>query len=174
MNLPVWVPVLIIVVFVALTFLLMWRGWQRRSQRDAGLAELPSPAGRTAGTADRRDVLLADVPVRYLGTTTSGDWLDRVVAHDLGRRARGTVRVGTGGLTVEREAEQPLFVPAATLRAARLDRAGGGRATRKPEYVIFTWEHDGRVLDTTVRPAHRQDRERLLAAVTPLTEKGPS
>ena len=160
-------PTAVAVVLAVLVggYLLMWRGWRRRSRAQSDLPPLPPELPEA-------DVLAGPVAGVYVGTTTSGDWTDRVVAHTLGRRSHASVTITAAGVTVDRSPEPALYVPAATLRAVRIDRAGGGRAVRHPEYLILSWSHGDAVLDTAVRPDHPHDLERLRAAGASLLPQG--
>ncbi len=157
--------VVITVLVLVGAYALMWRGWRRRGSAQADLPPLPAP--------------LPPGPIRYgpvtgvfLGTTTAGDWLDRIVAHTLGRRSAAEITVTDAGVTIERSPEPVLAIPAGALRAVRVDRAAAGRAVRASEYLILTWSHGDRLLDSAVRPDHRAERDRLHDAIAPLIATG--
>lgn len=160
-------PTAVAVVLAVLVggYLLMWRGWRRRSRAQSDLPPLPA-------ALPRADVRFGPVEGVYLGTTRSGDWTDRVVVHTLGRRGTAAITVTDAGVTVDRSPEPALYVPAAILRAVRIDRAGGGRAVRHPEYLILSWAHGDAVLDTAVRPDRPHDLEGLRAAGASLLPQG--
>jgi hypothetical protein len=161
--------VLLAVALLAGAYALMWRGWRRRGRAQADLPPLPAPppASRAPG-ADPSGA----VEGTYVGTTTAGDWLDRVVVHSLGRRSPALVRVDAGGVLVERDPEPALYVPAGAVRAVRLDRAIAGKVVEEGGLVVVTWEHGGRRLDTGVRPRSAADAVALRDAVRRLLEEG--
>ena len=78
---PRWLPVLILFALLGLAYLGMWRGWRRRGRKH----DLP-PLVEAPAVADLPTPTL-EAGARYFGTTTSGDWLDRVVARGLGARS---------------------------------------------------------------------------------------
>jgi hypothetical protein len=155
-----WAVVVLALVLVG-AYLGMWRGWRRRAASQAAIP--PLPAALSAAEA-----LAGPVEAVYLGTTSAGDWLDRVVARTLGRRSPAVVTVTTTGVIVDRTPEPRLDIPASTLRGVRADRAGAHRADRTEQLLVLTWYHGGRLLETVVRPRHRADLERLLSASTTL------
>lgn len=83
----------------------MYRGWRRRAEGQSGLAPLP------AAPADLGEDLVAPVTGLYISTTTAGEWQDRIVAHGLGRRAAGAIRLSAAGVCVERDGESDIFIP---------------------------------------------------------------
>lgn len=154
----------LILAVVAVGYLLMWRGWRRRAAAHDDLPPLPRPLPG--------EVAFGPVEVTYAGTTEAGDWLARVVAHSLGRRGRAAFDVRDTGVTIARAPEPDLHVPTGQVRAVRVDRAGAGKATRRPEQLIITWEHGSRMLDTALRPRRHDDLESMRAAVASLTPEG--
>ncbi|WP_166353858.1 hypothetical protein [Phytoactinopolyspora limicola] len=155
------VAVAILGVVLVGSYLLMWRGWRSRARRHASLPDLPGPLAVA-------EPVFGPVDGSYLGTTTAGDWLDRVVARGLGRRGDVAVTVTEAGVTLRRSTEPDLVIPAPALRAVRIDRAAAGRAVRRPEYLIITWAHGDHELDTALRPHHQGDLTRLQPAIAAL------
>ncbi|NEE04053.1 PH-like domain-containing protein [Phytoactinopolyspora halotolerans] len=167
------VAVAILGLILVASYVSMWRGWRRRTHAHVDLPPLPSIT--EASSVHSTDAVSisespADITVEasYAGTTTAGDWLERVVAHGLGRRSSVSITVDPSGIQLERGTEPSFSIPASSLRAVRIDRAGAGRAVRCGEYVIITWQHGDMELDTAVRPRHRDDRGRLVDAVAAL------
>lgn len=159
-----WAVAVMVAVLIG-AYLLMWQGWRRRSRVQAQLPPLPARLPE----ADER---VGPVEGVYLGTTTSGDWNARVVAHTLGRRSPVWITVTTAGVTLDRTPEPAVRIPAAALHGVRIDRAGGGRATRRDEYLILTWAHGDAMLDTVVRPDRQHDLEKLRACGAELLPQG--
>lgn len=157
-----------LVVLVTLAVLgLMLLGWRRRGRRQG---DLPAPSGAPlVGSAEAPEeapdsaspVVLGPVSGRYLATTTSGDWLDRIVVHGLGVPSRAEVTVREDGVLVSRTGARDLFVPAAAVDAARLDRAIAGAVYEEGGLVVLTWQLGGRRLDTGFR-ADQPDRHGAL------------
>lgn len=112
-------------LFVALVYWLMREGWKWRGTLQGDLPELPT---RPSPTTTRKEMPDDFGPVRlsmsgrYHGSTTAGQWLDRIVAHGLGTRSRVELTLTDAGLDVVRPGAADFFVPAAALREARLDK----------------------------------------------------
>ncbi|MEJ5868693.1 hypothetical protein WDV85_13190, partial [Pseudokineococcus sp. 5B2Z-1] len=147
-------------------------GWRRRSppQRD-----LPAPprAPRDPGA-----VVLEPREGVYVSTTTAGDWLDRVVAHGLGRRSACEVGVFAAGVSVAREGEDVLWLPADRLLRVRRERGMAGKYVDREGLVVLTWllgPGDDLEVDTGLRLRRDADADALvaaLAAVLPGTAAG--
>ena len=74
---------------------------------------------------------------RYLGTTTSGE---KLTVHGLGGHSSVRVLLSDEALDVVRLAG-PIRIPVTTLRGAR----------HQDDAIVISWEHGGRVLETTLR-----------------------
>jgi hypothetical protein len=145
----------------------MWRGWRRRVARQSDVPPLPAvPQGLQSP--------LAVAEVIYVGTTTAGDWLDRIAARGLGVRSRAALEVHTGGVLLDRDGAPALWIPAGRLRGARLDRGMAGKFTEQGGLVVLTWEHGARVLDTGIRALERDRHAALVTAICAVTDgSGP-
>lgn len=164
----------IVLAFGLLAVWGMWRGWLRRAERSvAWVPELPAvPADGSLGAA-RSEPLTAT----YVSSTRSGDYLDRVVAHDLGVRSAAVVQVFDAGVRITRIGASDVFVPAASLRAVGTTSGIAGKFVGRDGIVVLTWfagPTDGRGLDTGLHLRHSADRPRLLAAATTLIAEPPS
>ena len=155
-----WAVVLLALLLVV-AYIGMWRGWQRRAASQAELPPLPAALPAT-------DVLAGPVEAVYVGTTSAGDWLDRIVAQTLGRRSSASVTVTRAGVIVDRAPEPRLDISVSALRAVRADHAGAHRVSRTDQLLVLTWVHGDRLLETAVRPRHRADLETIRAAVSRL------
>ncbi|WP_405579091.1 hypothetical protein [Streptomyces sp. NBC_01190] len=131
-------------LFVALVYWLMRQGWQWRRTLQGGLPELPQRPGQT-GPA------LLEFDGRYHGSTTAGQWLDRIVVHGLGVRSKVRLTLTEDGLDVDRTGAPGFFVPAAALRGARLDKAIAGKVLTEGGLLVVTWEHGGTLIDSGFR-----------------------
>jgi len=173
MNLPMPVAVGIWIVLAAALLAVMWFGWRGRSRRSRALVPaLPArPDDATLGEARTQPV-----DAVYVSSTTAGDWLDRVASHDLGFRSNATVRVFAGGVVVEREGAEDVFVPAADVVEAKTAPGMAGKFVGKDGLVVVTWRltapgADGPVtLDTGLRTRHAADRPLLVDAVNALRD----
>jgi hypothetical protein len=166
-------PVVVIVALGVVALVAMRGGWQRRGRRSAAVVPelFPVPAldDRALGVART-----APVEAVYVSTTIAGDWLDRVVAQDLGVRSNAVVQVFAGGVRVEREGARDLFIPADRVRGARTADGMAGKFVGGDGLVVVTWLAPGpdspgtAALDTGFRTRHAADRGPLLNAVAAL------
>ena len=97
---------------------------------------------------------------RYHGSTTAGQWLDRIVAHGLGTRSRVELTLTDAGLDVVRPGATDFFVPADALREARLDKGIAGKVLTEGGLLVVTWEHGEQAdrLRVPLRPRGRAQR----------------
>ncbi|MFZ4302238.1 hypothetical protein ACOZE3_30560 [Streptomyces cinereoruber] len=137
-----WVAGLLL--FIAFVYWLMRQGWKWRGSLQSDLPALPA-APETAGEAR----LALDG--RYHGSTTAGQWLDRIVAHGLGVRSRVELTLTDAGITVVRPGANDFHIPAEALREARLDKGIAGKVLAEGGLLIVTWEHGGTLLDSGFR-----------------------
>jgi hypothetical protein len=139
---PAWVPVLILFGLLFLAYLGMWWGWRRRGRRHdlPPLVEVP---------ADRPPPVL-QAGGRYFGTTTSGSWLDRVVARGLGARSTCRLSLSEDALDVDRTAGS-FRIPATALRGARHERGLAGKVVPPHGLLVVSWQHGDLLLDTGFR-----------------------
>ena len=164
---PTWLSVTILAALAVLGLWGMWHGWQARGRRTAALVPTlpaaPAVPGAPLGDA---------VEAVYVSSTRSGDWLDRVVAHDLGVRSPAWVRVHEDGVHVARTGARDVWVPSAALTAVTTSSGQAGKFVGRAELVVLTWVPDpttGTALDTALQVRHDDERAALLAAARTLT-----
>ncbi|WP_225842050.1 PH-like domain-containing protein [Streptomyces albus] len=133
-----------LVLFIALLYWLMRQGWKWRGTLQGDLPELPQ-------RPEQPGEPLLTAAGRYHGTTSAGQWLDRIVAHGLGTRSRAELTLTARGLDVARPGAADFFVPADRLRGARLDTGIAGKVLTEGGLLVITWEHGGRRLDSGFR-----------------------
>ena len=165
---PTWLSVTILLVLLLLAFWAMRAGWRRRERRSAAAVPVVPGAPAQLGEA-RTDPLEAT----YVSSTTSGDWLDRVNAHDLGVRSPAQVQVFDAGVLVRRTGAADVFVPAAQVRDVGTAPGMAGKFMGRDGLVVLTWAPDaapeaGPLLDTGLLVRHREERPALVAAVQAL------
>jgi hypothetical protein len=166
------ISIVMVLLVAALALWAMWRGWRRREDRSgAWVRSLPTspPDGDGPGAlgAPRTEPFEAT----YVSSTRSGDWLDRVVAHDLGARSAAVVQVFDAGVRVARTGARDVFVPARALRAVGTTGGIAGKVVGRDGIVVLTWfagPGDARGLDTGLHLRHAADRPRLVDAATAL------
>ncbi|MFI1095742.1 hypothetical protein [Streptomyces sp. NPDC020917] len=149
-------------LFVGLVYWLMRQGWQWRRTLQGGLPELPQ-APQDAGAP------LLEAEGRYHGSTTAGQWLDRIVAHGLGVRSKARLTLTEQGLDVDRTGAPGIFVPVDALRGARLDRAIAGKVLPEGGLLVVTWEHGGTLVDTGFRFDHAADHSTWVRRINDLS-----
>ena len=147
--------VLVVMAMIALVLLGMRAGWRRRARGQADIAEPLLPPDVIA------DVTAGPVSGVFLGSTQHGDWLDRIVVHDLGVRSRASAEVCPSGGALRREGARDVFIPAATVRGAQMARGIAGKAYERDGVLVVTWELGGRLVDTGFR-ADVADEQRML------------
>ncbi|MEU5637851.1 hypothetical protein ACH47C_40245 [Streptomyces rishiriensis] len=154
-------------LFVALVYWLMREGWKWRGTLQGDLPELPAAP---SGPGEARLTVLS-MSGRYHGSTTAGQWLDRIVAHGLGTRSRVELTLTDAGLDVVRPGASDFFVPVAALREARLDKGIAGKVLTEGGLLVVTWAHGDRLLDSGFRSDHAAEHAAWVAAINSMTDK---
>jgi len=131
-------------LFVALIYWLMREGWKWRGTLQGDLPELPD-------APDEPGEARLTMSGRYHGSTTAGQWLDRIVAHGLGTRSRVELTLTDAGLDVVRPGAADFFVPLEALREARLDKGIAGKVLTEGGLLVVTWAHGERLIDSGFR-----------------------
>jgi hypothetical protein len=146
-------------------------GRRRLAQRTTTLVPVP-PAVPASGPVDAvGPVRFGPLEAVYVSTTLHGDWLARVGAHGLGDRSRALVSVHDGGVLVERDGADDLWVPVNAIRSAGLAPGMAGKYVGADGLVVITWavpEADGvaaALVDTGLRTRRAEDRGGLVDAV---------
>ncbi|WP_328313962.1 hypothetical protein OG432_29370 [Streptomyces sp. NBC_00442] len=150
-------------LFVALVYWLMRQGWQWRRRLQADLPELPT-------APEARGEAKLELSGRYHGSTTAGQWLDRIVAHGLGVRSKAELTLTEAGLDVVRPGANDFFVPAAQLREARLDKGIAGKVLTEGGLLIVTWSHGDRLIDSGFRSDRAEQHPAWVEAINSMTE----
>ncbi|MEV0978435.1 hypothetical protein [Streptomyces sp. NPDC049915] len=153
-----------LLLFVALVYWLMREGWKWRGTLQGDLPELPSAPERT-GPAK------LSMSGRYHGSTTAGQWLDRIVAHGLGTRSRAELTLTDEGLDVVRPGARDFFVPAAQLRGARLDKGIAGKVLTEGGLLVLTWAHGDKLIDSGFRSDHAAEHTEWVDTLNDMINK---
>ncbi|RDS65110.1 hypothetical protein [Streptomyces sp. M7] len=149
-------------LFVALVYWLMREGWKWRGTLQGDLPALPS-------APDDPGPARLSMSGRYHGSTTAGQWLDRVVAHGLGTRSRAELTLTDAGLDVVRPGAADFFVPADRLRGARLDKGIAGKVLTEGGLLVVTWAHGDRLIDSGFRSDHAAEHTAWVDALNSMT-----
>ncbi|MEV6054963.1 hypothetical protein [Streptomyces sp. NPDC052107] len=134
-------------LFIALVYWLMREGWKWRGTLQS---DLPAPSSAPEETGPAK----LSMSGRYHGSTTAGQWLDRIVAHGLGTRSRAELTLTDRGLEVERPGASDFFIPTAALREARLDKGIAGKVLTEGGLLVVTWELGDKLIDSGFRSDH--------------------
>ncbi|MGV9559358.1 PH-like domain-containing protein [Streptomyces sp. NPDC003401] len=154
-------------LFVALVYWLMREGWKWRGTLQGDLPELPT-APDSPGPAKPAVLSMSGL---YHGSTTAGQWLDRIVAHGLGTRSRVELTLTDEGLDVVRPGANDFFVPAGALREAVLGKGIAGKVLTEGGLLLVTWEHGGRLIDSGFRSDHAAEHTAWVEAINSMINK---
>ncbi|MFD5449129.1 PH-like domain-containing protein [Streptomyces sp. NPDC003470] len=151
-------------LFVALVYWLMREGWKWRGTLQGDLPPLPT-------APDEPGRARLTMSGRYHGSTTAGQWLDRIVAHGLGTRSRAELTLTDAGLDVVRPGAADFFVPVAALREARLDKGIAGKVLTEGGLLIVTWAHGGKLIDSGFRSDHAAEHNEWVEILNDMINK---
>ncbi|RZU28788.1 hypothetical protein EV284_6123 [Streptomyces sp. BK022] len=149
-------------LFVALVYWLMREGWKWRGTLQSDLPALPE-------VPDDLGPAILTMSGRYHGSTTAGQWLDRIVAHGLGSRSRAELTLTDAGLAVERPGATDFLIPAAALRGARLDKGIAGKVLTEGGLLVVTWEHGEKLIDSGFRSDHAAEHTTWVDTLNQMT-----
>ncbi|WP_051969352.1 PH-like domain-containing protein [Kitasatospora azatica] len=135
-----------LLILVALVYWLMRQGWNWRRTLQSDLSALPAVPSET-GTP------ILESSGRYHGSTTAGNWLDRVVAHGLGTRSLAELTLTERGLLVRRPGDVDLWLPAEELTGARTDSGIAGKVV-PAGLLVVGWTLQGKALESGFRLDH--------------------
>jgi hypothetical protein len=152
-----------IVAFIALCVAGFWWGWRRRGRRQEFLPELPAvPDGPAVD-------LIEPIGGMYVSSTIAGRWQDRVVARGLGRRARAELHVRPDGVLIDRDHDEPVFIPTASLRSVGTAPGIAGKVVGQADGIlVLTWELGGTELDSGIRSDDPDEQVEFITAVREL------
>ncbi|MFF4788134.1 hypothetical protein ACFY3E_43300 [Streptomyces griseorubiginosus] len=151
-------------LFVALVYWLMREGWKWRGTLQGDLSELPT-------APDDPGPARLTMSGRYHGSTTAGQWLDRIVAHGLGTRSRVELTLTDAGLDVVRPGATDFFVPRAALREAVLGKGIAGKVLTEGGLLLVTWAHGERLIDSGFRSDRAAEHTEWVDAINSMINK---
>lgn len=159
---------LLVLLAVFLVLYVTLIGRRRLAQRTTTLVPRPP---EVPGADHVGSVRFGPLEAVYVSTTLHGDWLARVGAHGLGDRSNSLVSVHDGGVLVEREGADDLWVPVHAIRSTSLAPGMAGKYVGADGLVVLTWavpEADdvaAALVDTGLRTRRAEDRGALVDAV---------
>lgn len=151
-------------LFVALVYWLMREGWKWRGTLQSDLPDLPT-------APDDPGPARLSMSGRYHGSTTAGQWLDRIVAHGLGTRSRVELTLTDTGLDVVRPGASDFFIPRAALREALLGKGIAGKVLTEGGLLVVTWAHGDRLIDSGFRSDHAAEHTEWVDAINSMINK---
>ncbi|MER6210636.1 hypothetical protein [Streptomyces sp. NPDC001642] len=151
-------------LFIALVYWLMREGWKWRGTLQGDLPELPT-SPEAPGEAK------LTMSGRYHGSTTAGQWLDRIVAHGLGTRSRVELTLTEAGLDVVRPGATDFFIPAGALREALLGKGIAGKVLSEGGLLVVTWAHGDRLIDSGFRSDHAAEHAEWVDTLNSMINK---
>ncbi len=161
MSRTLWV--LALAVLAALCLYGMRRGWLNRARHQgATLPELPQPPAELGGE------LVTALSGLYVGTVRAGDWQDRIAVGDIGHRSVATARLWSRGLLLRRSGASPLWIPAESLIAARVDHKLANKVVPGAGLLVVTWRLGEHLLDTGFRAEDTTEQPRWAEALRAL------
>ncbi|GGS03381.1 hypothetical protein GCM10010252_47630 [Streptomyces aureoverticillatus] len=156
-----------LLLFIALVYWLMRQGWKWRGTLQGDLPEL-------AGAPSDPGPAKLEMTGRYHGSTTAGQWLDRIVAHGLGTRSRVELTLTDAGLDVVRPGARDFFIPKEALREARLDKGIAGKVLAEGGLLIVTWAHGDKLLDSGFRSDHAAEQAEWVETLNDMIDNARS
>lgn len=143
------------------------RRWRRRDSRQAELS-MPHASFDLPGL-----LLAGPVPCQYLATTFAGDWLDRIVVHDLGVAGAAAVSRFEAGLLLEREGALDIAIPRSALVSVRLEKGIAGRVFEDDGVVMVGWMLGDLRIDSGLRAERVSSRLAIVAMLRSALESLP-
>ncbi|HWC82490.1 MAG TPA: transporter [Pseudonocardiaceae bacterium] len=138
--------VLAVLAFFVLCAAGMRWGWRNRQRRQSAyLPAFPPPP------AELTEIELPELTGVYVSTVTAGDWQDRIAVGDIGHRSAVAVRLAKEGVLLDRVGASPLWIPAAALVDARLDKGMAGKVMGIDGLLVIRWRLGEYELDSGVR-----------------------
>lgn len=151
-------------LFIALVYWLMREGWKWRGTLQGDVPELPTAPEETGPVK-------LSMRGRYHGSTTAGQWLDRIVAHGLGTRSRVELTLTEAGLDVVRPGATDFFIPAEALREALLGKGIAGKVLSEGGLLVVTWAHGDRLIDSGFRSDHAAEHTEWVDTLNSMINK---
>ncbi|MEV0482408.1 hypothetical protein AB0I69_17615 [Streptomyces sp. NPDC050508] len=151
-------------LFIALVYWLMREGWKWRGTLQGDVPELPT------SPEDPGEAKLT-MSGRYHGSTTAGQWLDRIVAHGLGTRSRVELTLTEAGLDVVRPGATDFFIPAEALREALLGKGIAGKVLSEGGLLVVTWAHGDKLIDSGFRSDHAAEHTEWVDTLNSMINK---
>ena len=142
----------------------MVRGWRKKFRADLAPIQTQVPIGA--------NVISPKVAARFAGTTTSGNWLDRVTNQELGTPRGIDFQVFDQGVFFTDGQDFNLWLSKDQISQVRTGRGIAGDVVEKEGMLIFTWQLGDSLLDTGVRVSRHADHELIVMALNSFPNSG--
>jgi len=100
---------------------------------------------------------------RYLAASYSGDWLSRVVVHEMGVPSRCTLAWNADGVAVQRPTSRSFFVTWSDVVDVRADRVIAGRAFERDGIAVLSIRLGATAVDVGFRADSTEGHLEVLA-----------
>ena len=147
---------------IGLAVLGMRRGWNGKARK---FAPLSAPESDIPADAQ---LLCGPFEARFAGTTTHGNWLDRVTVHGLGTPRGVAVSLFQDGLWLTDSDEFSLWIPKAAITNVATSRGLAGDVVEPDGMIIIEWalaqtaESQVMALDSGIRITRHDDHNNFL------------
>lgn len=148
---------LLVIGAIVLSIYGMSRGWGKKIRKDFPAIQTAIPSGVNA--------ISPKVGGRFAGTTTAGNWLDRVTNYELGTPRGIDLQIFDQGIFITDETEFDLWIPKSQISKVGTDLGIAGDVVEKNGMLIFTWQLGDTNLDTGVRVSRHGDHELIVKAL---------
>ena len=140
---------------IALAFFGMRRAWLGKEKK---FAHLPAPETTVpSGAVALGEPALA----RFAGTTSAGNWLDRVVVHGLGTPRAIEFQVFDSGLSITDGNDYSLWIPKSKISGIKTGRGLAGDVVEPDGMFLVTWALGSDSLDSGIRIERHSEHERI-------------
>lgn len=149
-------------LIIALAVVGMRRGWKGKAKK---FAELVAPESALPTDAH---LLCGPLEARFAGTTTHGNWLDRVTVFDLGTPRGVAVSLYQEGLWLTDSDTFSLWIPKSAITKITTSRGLAGDVVEPDGMIIIEWalaqtaESQVMALDSGIRIARHDDHNNFL------------
>ena len=155
-NIPERMTLVVAMIMVIVTAVWsMRRAWLRKQADQVAIAApLDIPDGFATNVS---------VDGRYLAASYSGDWLSRVVVHEMGVPSRCTLAWNSDGVAVQRPASRSFFAPWSDVVDVRADRVIAGRAFERDGIAVLSIRLGATAVDVGFRADSTEGHLEVLA-----------
>lgn len=157
-NVPLrTVLTLIVVAAILLSVLGMARGWRKNLRAELAQIDTQVPTGANQ--------ISPKVAARFAGTTTAGNWLDRITNQELGTPRGVDLQVFDQGIFITDDTNFQLWIAKSQISKVATGQGIAGDVVEKSGMLIFTWQLGDTLLDTGVRVSRHSDHELIVLAL---------